>query len=79
MKILNRGISRRNLLKTTGLASAGTLLGPGTGRAATRPRALALIGDRYHNPDYIRTSLDKVFHALDIPCLLYTSPSPRDS
>lgn len=26
-----------------------------------------LIGDRYHNPDYIRTSLDKVFHPLDIP------------
>lgn len=23
-------------------------------RAAGRPRAMALIGDRHHNPDYIR-------------------------
>ena len=28
---------------------------------------MALIGDRYHNPDYIRVSLDKVFKDLDIP------------
>jgi type 1 glutamine amidotransferase len=37
--------------------------------AAAKPpaRALALIGDRAHNPDYIRISLDKVFHALNIP------------
>ncbi|MFZ0592657.1 MAG: hypothetical protein WAM39_19520, partial [Bryobacteraceae bacterium] len=26
-----------------------------------RARVLALIGDRYHNADYIRVSLDKVF------------------
>ena len=37
-----------------------------TPRPAAKPRALALIGDRYHNPDYIRVSLDKVFHELDI-------------
>ena len=30
-------------------------------------RALAFIGDRYHNPDYIRVSLDKVFKDLNIP------------
>ena len=36
-------------------------------RAGTRPRALALIGDRYHNPDYIHVSLDRVFHDLNIP------------
>lgn len=35
------------------------------------PRAIALIGDRAHNSDYIRISLDKVFHALDIP-IVYT-------
>ena len=48
MKILDRGISRRNLLKTTGMVSAGTLLGSAAGRGATAPklRALALIGDR---------------------------------
>ena len=28
---------------------------------------MALIGDRYHNPDYIRVSLDKVFQDLGIP------------
>lgn len=31
------------------------------------PRALALIGDRYHNADYIRVALDKVFKDLSIP------------
>jgi type 1 glutamine amidotransferase len=36
-------------------------------RSNGKPRALALIGDRYHNPDYIRVSLDKVFKDLDIP------------
>ena len=39
---------------------------PAWAAAKTKPRALALIGDRYHNPDYIRVSLDKVFHELDI-------------
>ena len=28
---------------------------------------LALIGDRYHNPDYIRVSLDRVFGDLNLP------------
>ena len=36
-------------------------------RSNGKPRALALIGDRYHNPDYIRVSLDKVFHDLGVP------------
>ena len=26
-----------------------------------------MIGDRYHNPDYIHVSLDRVFHDLNIP------------
>jgi type 1 glutamine amidotransferase len=30
-------------------------------------RALALIGDRYHNADYIRVALDKTFKELAIP------------
>lgn len=30
-------------------------------------RVLALIGDRYHNSDYIRVSLDKLFKELAIP------------
>jgi type 1 glutamine amidotransferase len=50
------------------------LVGLGTGaigqsptRGNGKPRALALIGDRYHNADYIRVSLDKVFQDLNIP------------
>lgn len=65
MKLFPPKISRRQLVAG---ASAGALSGIGAARAATgaRPRALALIGDRYHNPDYIRVSLDKVFHDMDI-------------
>jgi type 1 glutamine amidotransferase len=59
MKLFQPKISRRLLL-------AGAAASAVPARAATRPRALALIGDRYHNPDYIRVSLDKVFHDMDI-------------
>jgi type 1 glutamine amidotransferase len=65
MKLYPSRLSRRTIVKT-GAAAAGAGLLPA--RAATRaPRkALALIGDRYHNADYIRVSLDKVFHDMDI-------------
>ncbi len=33
----------------------------------SRPRALALIGDRYHNSDYIRVALSRLFQELDLP------------
>ncbi len=36
-------------------------------RGIERPRVLALIGDRYHNSDYIRVSLGKLFHELNLP------------
>lgn len=55
-------LSRR--LAMGGAAAAG--LGLSGARAAGAPRALALIGDRYHNADYIRVSLDPVFHDLGI-------------
>jgi len=63
MNLFQPKISRRMLV--AGAAAAAI---PAGSRAATkaRPRALALIGDRYHNPDYIRVSLDKVFHEMDI-------------
>lgn len=32
-----------------------------------RPRVLALIGDRYHNSDYIRVALGKLFCELNLP------------
>ena len=63
MKFWN--LSRRKLLTGMGAASAGMMLG-GAGKPAG-PRALALIGDRYHNADYIRLSLNKVFGELNIP------------
>ena len=62
MKLLQSKFSRRLMVAGT---VASTLASIGAARAAT-PRALALIGDRYHNPDYIRVSLDKVFHDLGI-------------
>ncbi len=60
MKLPQMEISRRMVMG--GLAATGAM----PAWAAGKPRALALIGDRYHNPDYIRVSLDKVFHELDI-------------
>ena len=58
-------LSRRRLLG--GAAGASLLSGAPSQTASKRPRALALIGDRYHNPDYIRVSLDRVFHEVGIP------------
>ena len=54
-------ISRRAAIGglAAGLAGAPAI-------AQAKPRALALVGDRYHNPDYIRVSLDKVFGELGI-------------
>jgi type 1 glutamine amidotransferase len=56
-------LSRRTLVAGAAAAATANLL---PARAAGKPRALALIGDRYHNPDYIRTSLDRLFHELDM-------------
>ncbi|HEX4178051.1 MAG TPA: hypothetical protein VHY57_06415, partial [Rhizomicrobium sp.] len=65
MKLFQPKISRRLLVAG---AAAGALAASEVANAAVKgkPRALALIGDRYHNPDYIRVSLDKVFQALDV-------------
>src|SRR5579864_6084216 len=66
-------ISRRRLLESAGaLASAGVLLTPREASRAVpaddqRPRVLALIGDRYHNADYIRVALDRLFRELNLP------------
>ena len=60
-------ISRRAMM--TGIAATGAFsaCAPSWAQTKAKPRALALVGDRYHNPDYIHVSLDKVFHALDMP------------
>jgi len=72
-----RGISRRNALGTIGaMAAAGVALnGSGaipntsaqTSSHGAGPRAIALIGDRAHNADYIRVSLNRLFGELSIP------------
>ena len=78
MKFFRTNFSRRTLVQNAGIVAGAGLLGLGTGatvhpqsaspaRGNGKPRALALIGDRFHNPDYIRVSLDKVFKDLDIP------------
>ncbi len=70
---MRSAISRRGLLKSAGaLASAGLLLDPREANRAlpadqTRPRGLALIGDRYHNADYIRVALSRLFGELSLP------------
>jgi hypothetical protein len=70
---MRSAISRRRLLRSAGaLASGGALLYPreessGVPTDDTRPRVLALIGDRYHNPDYIRVALDRLFRELNLP------------
>jgi hypothetical protein len=64
---MNHRVSRRRLLRGgTGGAAAG-LLGLAMGQATRqRSRALALVGDRYHNPDYIRVSLDRLFKEVGV-------------
>ncbi len=79
LKELGTYISRRALVKRAGLAAAATGLMGLSGledahSQSSQPaarlkggRALALIGDRYHNSDYIRVSLDRVFKELNMP------------
>lgn len=73
----DKKLSRRTLVQTAGFAAAAGMLGVSSSKVAdpqptgqpggSGPRALALIGDRFHNPDYIRVSLDKTFKELNIP------------
>jgi hypothetical protein len=54
-------ISRRRFVHAAAAGVATVYAQP-----AARPRALALIGDRYHNPDYIRVALTKMFDGLKV-------------
>jgi Trehalose utilisation len=58
-------ISRRGLLRTVGLASTSGVI-TALAQTDSRPRILALIGDRYHNPDYIRVALTRMFDGLKV-------------
>ena len=82
---MSSALSRRRLLKSAGaLASGAVLLDLRIDAAVpgddSRPRALALIGDRYHNADYIRVALKRLFHELNLPfdyTINYEQISPR--
>jgi len=69
---MSSALSRRRLLKSVGaLASGGVLLysrgeSSGVPTDDTRPRVLALIGDRFHNADYIRVALNRLFRELNL-------------
>jgi type 1 glutamine amidotransferase len=72
MRLFRTSFSRRTLVQRAGMLAGAGMLGLATGaplqsQGSGKRRALALIGDRYHNPDYIRVSLDKVFKDLNIP------------
>ena len=79
MRFFGKKLSRRTLFQNAGIVAGVGLLGlnradglysqppAGVPTTAGQPRALALIGDRFHNPDYIRTSFARVFKDLNIP------------
>jgi len=73
---MKSSITRRGVLSRLGAAAASGLLGIGAKQAgaaigaqtaAAPARVLALIGDRYHNSDFIRVALDKLFDELKLP------------
>lgn len=79
MESFEAKLSRRTLFQRAGIVVSAGLLGVSRAESlypqprpvgesiAGSPRALALIGDRFHNADYIRVSLDRVFKELHIP------------
>jgi Trehalose utilisation len=75
----SKTISRRELLSAGMAAATGTMISPraslGSRVSAAQsgrtnggtPRVLVLMCDRYHNQDYIRVSLDRLFKELGLP------------
>lgn len=59
-------MSRRTVLHAAASAAGLGLLRTASGQPGSGRRVLALIGDRYHNPDYIRVALTKVFDGLGV-------------
>src|SRR3954447_21509423 len=57
------GLSRRALLRSAATAAVAPLL---FGQSRGGRRVLALIGDRYHNADYIRVALMKIFDGVSV-------------
>src|SRR5205809_3368735 len=59
-------ISRRDLLRGAAALAGSGVVDRARAQTTGRRRALALIGDRYHNSDYIRVALTKVFDGLNV-------------
>jgi hypothetical protein len=83
--------SRRRLLAGIGALAGTGILGradslsgvesrPAEGaKRGDSPRVLALVGDRYHNADYIRTALDRLFLELNLPMVFTINFSEIDA
>lgn len=70
---VNNRMSRRRLLQNVGTVAAWAASGrlsdgrdPESKSGGERPAVLALIGDRYHNADYIRVALGRLFRELNL-------------
>src|ERR1700730_8136668 len=62
----SHSVSRRSVLGS-GLAATGTILATkGSGQSQSKAKVLALVGDRYHNADYIRVGMSKAFDSLKL-------------
>jgi type 1 glutamine amidotransferase len=71
MKFLKSNFHRRGFLRSAGLLAASGAAGSARrmlgGQPDAAPRTLALIGDRYHNSDFIRLVLARLFKSLNLP------------
>jgi type 1 glutamine amidotransferase len=69
---LQRSISRRNLLMSAAALGAGAKIletadtPAETDPPESKPKILALIGDKYHNADYIHVALDRLFSEMGL-------------
>lgn len=59
-------LSRRKLLRGASAAAGAGILRLASGQQRGGRRVLALIGDRYHNSDYIRVALNRMFDGLGV-------------
>jgi type 1 glutamine amidotransferase len=66
MRALVNKVSRRSVLRGAFAIAAGGGVVKAWAQAGSRAKVLALIGDRYHNPDYIRVALTKMFDGLRV-------------
>ncbi len=59
-------VSRRSVLRVAAASAGFSALRPRGSAQVRRKRILALIGDRYHNSDYIRVALERILDGLNV-------------